>query len=397
MSPRQMTFLVVAAVLTIMFIPVVFMSYENVDADDILVIQSPMAGTLTWHTTPGIKWQGFGKCTKYSRRSIYKFQIPVRFNDGGHANMHGSIQYEMPLDNENLTALHLRFGHQEAIQKQLVETVTHKSVFMTGPLMSSKESYAERRNALIHFVEDQVSNGVYKTIQRDIRTKDAMTDVDKTATIVEIVMNNSIPERQEEAVLTRFGIRAFNFAITEMIYDEAVEGQIKKQQEITMSVQTAIADAKKAEQNAITIKKQGEADAARSKWEQEVKKATAVVLAQQEKEVAELDAAKKLAVAKLEREAAEQTKQREILLGEGESKRRELVMAADGALDKKLQAYIEVQAVWANAMSNYNGNIVPTIIMGGQGGNTSGPTTLIDLLTAKAARDLVLDLDVNKK
>ena len=76
---------------------------ENVNADEIMVIQSPISGELTWHTTPGIKWQGLGKVTKYPKRSIYEFQSKVRFNDGGHAQMHGSIQYEMPTDPTNLT------------------------------------------------------------------------------------------------------------------------------------------------------------------------------------------------------------------------------------------------------------------------------------------------------
>ena len=34
---------------------------------------------------------------------------------------------------------------------------------MTGPLMSSKESYAEKRNELLRLMEDQVQRGVYRT------------------------------------------------------------------------------------------------------------------------------------------------------------------------------------------------------------------------------------------
>lgn len=135
--------------------------WETVDAEDILVVQAPLSGTLTWHTTPGMKWQGLGKITHYSKRSIYEFTKRVRFNDGAHADLFGSIQYEMPLDDKNLTEIHTKFGSPEAVQRQLVQTVVDKSTYMTGPLMSSKESYAEKRNNLIWFVEDQVANGVY--------------------------------------------------------------------------------------------------------------------------------------------------------------------------------------------------------------------------------------------
>src|SRR3989344_6800874 len=181
--------------------------FENVDADEILIIQSPISGDLAWYVTPGIKWQGAGKVTPYPKRAIYEFsceqndkgkcspamndrRIKIRFNDGGHAYMSGSIQYEMPLDAKNLTNLHVRFGSREAIQKQLVETVVNKSVYMTGPLMSSKESYAEKRNSLISLVEDQVEAGVYQTTARDVRVKDELSGADKTVKLVEIVNGN---------------------------------------------------------------------------------------------------------------------------------------------------------------------------------------------------------------
>src|SRR3989338_11194286 len=278
--------------------------WEHLDADRIMVVQKPFSGELTWYITPGTKWQGFGKITTYPRRSIYNFETQVRFNDGGHGTMKGSIQYEMPLSIENLTELHIKFGSPTAIQKQLIETVTNKSAYMTGPLMSSKESYAEKRNDLIRYVEDQVVHGVYRTTSKEAKIKDQITGTDKTVTIVEIVMKNGVPERQEEPVLTVFGIRPFNFTITSLPYDETVEAQIKQQQVIAMDVQTAIADAKKAEQRTITVSEQGKANAAEAKWKQEGLKATEVTLAQQ-----------KLEVATLEAKAAEQVKNRDILLG----------------------------------------------------------------------------------
>jgi hypothetical protein len=30
--------------------------FENVNADEIVVIQSPISGTLTWYTAAGLKW-----------------------------------------------------------------------------------------------------------------------------------------------------------------------------------------------------------------------------------------------------------------------------------------------------------------------------------------------------
>ena len=409
MGIRKTLALVAAGIMLLAVLVLSGKIVENVDANEIVVIQDPVDGELHWYTSAGIKWQGLGRVTAYPKRAIYDFncseykegtsesqcaegtadgRISIRFNDGGHGWVDGSIQYEMPLDPANLTELHVRFGSREAIQKQLIETVVNKSVYMTGPLMSSRESFADKRNDLLRYVEDQVEAGVYQTTARDVRVKDELSGADKPVKLVEIVNGaGGQPLRQEQAQLTKFGIKPFNFSIKRLPYDTEVEAQIKQQQQITMQVQTAIAESRQAEQRAITVEQQGKADAAKAKWDQEVVKAKYVTEAQQRLEIAELD-----------RKAAIETKAKDILLGEGEARRRELVMSADGALDKKLQTYLEAQKVWAEAVKGYQGNWVPGVVMGGgQNGAASGAQDLVNLLTAKTARELGLDLSIPKK
>ena len=78
-----------------------------------------------------------------------------------------------------------------------MERVIDKAIYMSGPLMSSKESYAEKRNALITYVEDQITHGVYQTRQHDVKTTDPITGVEKTITAVEIVADDKgMPRRQ---------------------------------------------------------------------------------------------------------------------------------------------------------------------------------------------------------
>lgn len=383
-SPNKLFF---GGLVLIVFIMLLIFSgklFESVDAEEIAIIQGPISGKLEQYVTPGIKWQGFGKVTNYYKLDTYEFKVPIRFNDGGHGTMEGSLNYELPLDITNMTQLHIKYGSQHAIQKQLIETVTDKCVYMTGPLMSSKESYAEKRTSLIRFVEDQIIGGVYKTTQKEVRTKDPMTGQDKTITVVEIVNDEKGGfARQEEAVLRSYGIKVTNFAVKGLPYDETIEKQIKQQQDLIMQVQTAIASAKEAEQRSITVAKEGEANAAKAKWEQEVIKAKAVTEAQQNVEVAGLDA-----------QAAAAEKRANILRGEGEAERKRLVMNADGALDKKLDALIQINTLYATAIKDYKGNWVPTVQMGKDGNSGGGATALVDLLTAKTAKELGVSLDV---
>jgi regulator of protease activity HflC (stomatin/prohibitin superfamily) len=288
MSPKTMGLTALVSIACLFFLISCFKLFENNNANQIMCVQSPILGKLTWYITAGTKWQGFGKITKYDKRSIYNFSLPVRFNDAGHATMTGSVQFDMSLSKEHLDKVQSKFGTEEAIKTQLLQTVVNKCLYMTGPMMSSKESYAEKRSYLINYVEDQISNGIFRTAIKDTTIKDPITGVDKMASLVEIVTVNKIPQRQEEAVLKEFGIRAFNFSIEKLDYDETVEKQIQQQQQMTMAVQTSIADAKRAEQAAITAEANGKANAATAKWEQETNKARAVTIAEKDRDSCKL-------------------------------------------------------------------------------------------------------------
>ena len=360
---------------------------ENVDADEILVVQSPIAGTLTWHTQAGIKWQGLGKVTKYSKRKHFEFGQPIRFNDAGKADIAGSVQWEMPLDTEHLTELHTKYGSSQAVEQQLVAKSVTKAVYMTGPLMSSRESYAEKRPKILNYIQDQVENGIFATKQKTEKAIDPLSGEEKTITITEILQKEGRPLRQERmSALSNFGIGTFNFTVDRIDYEDRVQKQIAKQQEMTMEVQTAIAAAKQAEQQAITAEEQGKANVMTAKYEKEVEKVKEVTEAEKKRDVAELD-----------KEAADFKKQELILLGQGEGERKRLVMKADGALQQKLDALVKINARYAQAMENYKGDWVPRVQMGQNGTNghgANGAMDLVNLLTIKTAKDLSLDMEI---
>ncbi len=400
--------------------------FENVDGDEIVVIQSPVDGRLDVYSDPGVKWQGFGTVTTYKRRGIYEFDcketkvdriikdkdgkdqrvgvsswvggLDIRFNDGGHGTICGSIQYEFPTDPETVRKVYTRYKDPKTIQKQLVEKMVDSAIYLAGQLMTSKESYNETRNDLIHYISDQVQNGVYRTRTKTVQTTDAITGQVKQAIAGEIVLgDDGQPRRQEVSAVHEFGLKVFNFTISRLPYDEQVEAQVRQQQQLTMDVQTSLAELKKAEQRALTAVKEGEANAAEAKWKQETIKAQKVTEAEQEKAVAITNGEKDRQVADLKKQAAEFTKQESILLGQGESERRRLVLEADGALSVKLETYKVVMANFAEAIRGYQGNWVPTVMVGSHGsdGNVaSGAQAFMDLLMIKAAKDLALDMSV---
>lgn len=406
---------VFAAVAVVMLLALVFLSkslFENVDAGEIVVIQSPVKGTLNWYKTPGVKPQWFGGVTSYYKRDQFWFSaapdqgmpedqsLRVRFNDGGHATISGSISWEMPLKDEQLNMLRAQYGTHDAIQQQLIRTVVEKAVYMTGPLMSSKESYAEKRNDLLMLIEDQIEHGVYRTETSSEQHQDPMTGAMRTVNVVKLVRDDEGKlVRAAASPLEGFGIKTFNLSINEIRYDPEVEKQIQQQQQAVMQVQIAVAEAKKAEQAAITAEKNGQAAAMTTKWAQEAIKAQKVTEAEQEKEVATISANQRLEVARLNALAAEQYKVEQTKRGEGDAAYKQKVMEADGALNQKLEALVKINQAYAAAIQGYQGNWVPQVVYGGGSvagqAAGSGAQQLIDLLTAKTARDVSIDMAVS--
>jgi regulator of protease activity HflC (stomatin/prohibitin superfamily) len=392
MSTSKIIKYVLIALVAIISIPTINSLYENVDAGEVVIVQDPLDGELHVFNHPGFIWQGGGKATHYKKSNQYWFTAPktdqdpdlslsVKWNDGGHAKISGSVRYDLPLEEKQLIALHSTFGSQDAIEVSLIKTNIEKAVYMTGPLMSSKESYAERRNEIIADIEDQASKGVYRTEQVETKSIDPLTNEEKLITKVVIVKDSMGRNlRQEISPIVTSGIRLYNISINGMDYSKDVEAQIQTQQKATMQVQTAIANAKRAEQDAITIAKQGEAEAAKAKWDQEVIKARVVTEAEAKNKVAQYEV-----------QTAELNKRKQILEGEGEAAKKRLVMQADGALEQKLKAYIEVQGFWAEAFSKYTGNVVPQVQTGGSA-TSNGALNFMDVMGAKAARDLAIDI-----
>jgi hypothetical protein len=103
-----------------------------------------------------------------------------------------------------------------------------------------------------------------------------------------------------------------------------------------------------------------------------------------------------LKVADLNRQTEAQNKQALILKGEGESAYKRQIINADGALTQKLETFQATVVGSFEALSKQR--MVPDIVMGGNGSanGVSNVTALIDMLMAKTAKDLQLDLTIQK-
>lgn len=369
------------------------------NAGFIKIKQAAGSGTLSVHETPGMFWRTFGDVTTYKQSDIIYFSkhdneggsqddsVEVRFNDGATAKITGNVRIDLPTDPEKLIGIHKVFRSYSNLINDTVRQVVGESTILTAALMTAEESYTTKRAEFSQMVDDQIRNGVYLTEAKQIEVKDKATGETVTKNIVSIQRDEKGQPLRKESPFEKYGIRVGQVIVKDIDYEKTVSDQIQTKQQALMQVVSAKANAEKAIQDRLTAEEVGRKNVAVAKYEQEVKKATAVTAAEQA-----------LAVAQLNLKTEEQNKLANIAKGEGEGEYRRKVMQADGALQQKLDAYVSTQKAWAEAFANSKNPVVPGVVMGGgaTGGANNAATSLMDLLSVKAAKDLSLDLGAKK-
>jgi len=399
MTPRGAIISLVSAALCVIGVVFALSSWVHLDAREIMVIQKPITGELVVITEPGDYWQGLSTVTKYRRREQYGFSAPkageqtpdmsikTGFNDGGSGNISGVVSWEMPLTPDAVIKLHKEYGSFSAIDQQLIRPMLEKVIFSAGATMSSIESSSERRSEIPQTIDDQLQFGPYLTKVTVVNTTDALTKQNKSVKVTQLETDKDGKiVRASKSTIREYGISLSPVTINAIDYSKEVQLQIAERQKSTQAVQLSQAAAIRATQDTITTTQQGIADAAKAEWAQKTINAKEIAQAEKNKQVATLDAL-----------TAEQTKRRLILEGEGEAAKKRLIMAADGALNQKLDAYVKVQSFWAEAFKEHTGAMVPSVMMGGSGAGISGSginatQQMMELLSVKAAKDLGLEL-----
>lgn len=405
-----------------------FMVFENVPAGKICIIQSPISGDLEVYFDPGVKLQLFGKVTYYPKSDIYAFpqpvkpfdksyvaiedkSIPIVFNDSGGGSIPGSIRFDYPVEKEKMKLIHTTFSSHDAVVKGLIKPTVERAITLTGSMMSSIEAFMARKADLPVMIEDQAKYGLYRTRTYDKRITDEITNEDKTIKVSEPIEDPNAPSgiaRQENSVITKYGIIFSNFSFTGVTPSEKVYERINvlfdmyaKIEQSTLNVRNQEQETK-AQQEIYKKEKaieKGKAEAITAKETETASrnKKVAVTNAEREKEVAITNAQREKEVAALKRDAAALYKEEQELRGKGDAAYKKAVIDADGALQQKLAAYVEVQKVWAKAFAERTGNIVPDIIVGKDGatpGSTNAMDDYLKLLSIKAAKDLQLDASI---
>lgn len=184
----------------------------------------------------GWNWQWFGRTTTYYKTQQFWFggkdlegeshgtPIKVIFNDASVGYIYGSLRVMLPTDVEHLKLIQTSYNGMNRLMNDLVAQNVVKVIYASGPLMSAFESYAEKKNDMVAYITDQLTNGIYKTTVTEQVIVDALTGEEKKTKVASLVPDENSAggyKRSEKSPFTSYGVKIDQVSISEITYEES--------------------------------------------------------------------------------------------------------------------------------------------------------------------------------
>lgn len=391
----------------------------NVDANEYQVKQAFMTGELSAHLTPGWYLKAMGTIYRFPKTETVYFTrdnidnpanqgpVTVTFSDNSRCDISGTVRVIMPTSDQyaiDIVAKHSNRTFQDFAAKNIIP-VTKRALITAATTMTAPDAKIKMAD-LATLGQDQLNNGIFVLESTKVKELDPATGEEVVREVKHIKQSadGTTARFKDDMPLTAFGASATNFVVTDITCSPEIERQISDQQQAKMGIATAKAKAAQADQEVITARKQGDANIARIKAEEEAKAQQMIVAAERENKVQILNAQREVEISKLKKQeeenllaAANVNKQRTILEADAQAYAKRKVMEADGALDKKLEAYKYAVEKQSEAIANIN---LPQIMINGEGSNKNGSSSmagmdlLLQMMLINTAKSLGLDMNI---
>jgi hypothetical protein len=315
-------------------------------------------------------------------------QIMIRFSDATTANVKGITQFILPSDFKEMILIHNTHRTPQSLVVKRLAPYTKECLQSSAQLMSSEKHYGGGRAQMAQDFLDQLKEGVYllKTEQNLVFDSVEMEKKRVYQTEIQYDKKTSLPKRKLSSI-KEYGITVADAAITDVDYEDKVDEKLVKIIDAVTKSSISKQELMTAQQQTLTAKAKGEQALVEIEYQQKQEQTRQVVEAETKVKVAEQDKLHQ----KIAYEGAILEAKKIKELADAQSYARAKIMQADGALEMKLKAQVEVQKVWADAFSKYQGAVVPQIQTGG-GPTQNGALNFMDIMTAKTAKDFALDL-----
>lgn len=316
--------------------------------------------------------------------------ILIRFNDATEARAQTVVRFRMPSDEANMLILHSEYVNKEYLALKGLQPYTIECIKNSAQLMDSEQHYSGGRAQLSQYFQDQLKFGLYILDSQESFMRDSLTGENKRIYEAKIRRDREGKEVRKKSDISQFGITIASATIENVDYEEQVDAKLAKKIEASTRESVSKQNLVTAQQEAMTAEAEGRKRLVEIEYEEKQKQTQALVNAETEVKLAVQDKEKQ----KIALEAARLEAQKIKALADAEAYSKTRMMQADGALDKKLQTYQSVQETWAAAFKDFKGDLVPQFQTGTGANSSNAGLDFMQIMSAKAARDLSLQLDV---
>lgn len=395
----KITLGVVVTLLALFFNP---FSYN--DAGERTVVEQ-MDGKQFVQFTPGIYYSGFfAKENPWPNQISVMYQadqpdmilkegsieigkVTIRFgSDATTALTSGITQFMLPMDEKEMIAMNNAHRTVQSLVSKRLAPYTKECLQSSAQLMSSEVHYSGGRAQMAQDYLEQLKNGVYILKTTDKIIYDSLEKENKRIYETNPLTNKDGSFKHKTSSIKEYGITVADAAITDVDYETRVDNMLGKKIDASTKASIAKQELLTAQQQQLTAKAKGEQKLVEIEYQQKQEQTKQVVAAQTKVEVAKQDMEQQ----RIQSQSAELEARKIKTLADANSYAKRAEIQANGALEQKLATYERVQKNWAEAFSKYQGNVVPQIQSGGSSGN--GALNFMEVMGAKAARDLALDL-----
>jgi hypothetical protein len=316
--------------------------------------------------------------------------ITIRFNDATSATATGVTKFMLPKSDSLMIQLHRDYRNVDNLAITGFKPFVMECLKNSSQLMSSEMHYLGGRSTMSQYFQDQLEDGVYILETEEKVIKDSVEKENKRVYLTKIAKSKTGGFERKRSMLTQYGIGISDAVISDVDYEERVDNLLGLKIDATSKTSISKQELMKAQQEALTEEAKGKKLLVETEYKelqnqktQVIQAETQVKLAQQQVQLQEQEKLK--AQKSYEASIFEAKKTKE--LAEAEAFAKKAVMVADGALEKRLAAIVEINKAYAEAIGKQP--LVPTtFIGGGANGQIPNSTALIDMLLVKTSKEI---------
>jgi len=326
--------------------------------------------------------------------------VGVRFNDAVKADVESSARYRLPQDVKLFARLALDFRNQENLVNATLIKFQKEVIRNSARMFSAQDYVSGRGGEFESAVLEQARDGVFRLSMNETEikedqeigeTQDIAGSDRRVRLIVEKILDSNGEPLRKESPLTAYGIQVAQFTISDVNPEPKFQEMLSQQRDSAARASIERQQAKTEGLRKLRIVAQGESEKIEKQIEETKKQIVVITLAKTEKKKAVIE--KEVETIRLD--TADLKAQQIERLAKAEAFKRKSILEADNALEIKLKTLERIHAGYAAALQHKQ--LVPSVVIGGSGdGGSVTAMNLIELMTAKFAKDLSADLEIPK-